>query len=55
MYTNPELTDEIVDETNRILNDEIVCAFKAMYPKQYESIVQMVNEKLTELGVKCSF
>ncbi|MBQ2905301.1 MAG: hypothetical protein IJE54_01775 [Peptococcaceae bacterium] len=34
LYTNPDLTDEIGDETNRILNDEIVCDFKAPYPER---------------------
>lgn len=55
LYTDLDLSDEITDEIERILDNEIVCDFKSIYPEQYTVLVQLVNEKLEELETEVQF
>lgn len=55
LYTNPNLTDEVTNEIERILDNEIVCDFKSTYPEQHIVLLRLINEKLRELGMEGQF
>lgn len=50
LNTLPDLSDDEIEELQRIRDTEVECDLKVEYPNQFQKLIKMVNKKLNQLG-----